>query len=182
MAFVIKVLNTFLWAWLLTECQRICDKSCSSIGLNGVTQLHEMFCLLVCVFMNTWLHSGSISFSTPERQVGSSHHLISYISIVPRIFLSTRYTHFKALLSVSIYQLKSLQQAFVLRNIDFRIKIAHKPNTFLRPSFLEGIWATSTAGRPFTCWKKHNLFSSLKATEYFVSVSSAQMALHRDQR
>ena len=141
-----------------------------------------MFCLLVCVFMNTWLHSDSISYNTPERQAGTSHHLISYISNVPRIFLSTRYTHFKALLSVSIYQLKSLQQAFVLRNIGFRIKIAHKPNTCLRPSFLEGVWATTIAGRPFTCWKRHNFFSSLKATEYFVLVSSAQMAVHTDQR
>jgi len=132
---------------MLTECQRTCDRSCSSNDY----QLHEMFCLLVCVFLNTWLHSDSISYNTPERQVGSSHHLISYIFNVPRIFLSTRYTHFKALLSVSIYQLKSLQQAFVLRNIDFRIKIVHRPNTFLRFSFLEGIWATSTAGRPFMC-------------------------------
>ena len=147
-----------------------------------VTQVHEMFCLLVCVFVNTWLHSDNISYNIPERQVGFSHHLVSYISNVPRIFLSTSYTHFKALLSVSIYQLKSLQQAFVSRNIDFRIKITHKPNTFLRPSFLEGIWAACTAGRPFMCWRSHNLFSSLKATEYFVLVCSAQMAAHTDQR
>ena len=129
---------------------------------------------LVCLW-TPWLHSDTISYNTPECQVGSSHHLITHISLVPRFFMSTSYTHFKALFSVSIYQVKSLQQAFVLRNIDFRIKIAHKPNTFLHPTLLEGVWATITAGGRFTCWKTHHLFSSLKDMEYFVLVFSAEM-------
>jgi hypothetical protein len=158
-AFFIKILKAFSWFRLLTECQRICDMSCSSCGFIWVTQPYEIFCLLVCVFMNT-LAAFQQHFLQYARTSNWILRLLNIlISFVPRVFLSTRYTHFKVLLSVSIFQLQTLQLDFVLRNIDFRIKIAHNPNTFLGPTLLEGIWATSTAerrlgvGRPITSFQ-----------------------------